>query len=57
MNVGAVLLIVGILVTALGVGGIDESVSDIDWWFSTGASVVGLIMMWAGVGIIKAQDE
>lgn len=57
MNVGAVLLIVGILVTALGVGGIDESVSDIDWWLSTGASVVGLIMMWAGVGIIKAQDE
>ncbi len=57
MSAASVLLTVGLLLTALGVGGIDDSVTDADLWLSTAASVIGLVMMWAGVVIIKANDE
>lgn len=57
MSAATVLLMVGLLLTALGVGGIDDSVTDADLWLSTAASVIGLVMMWAGVVIIKANDE
>lgn len=57
MSTASVLLTIGLLLTALGVGGIDDSVTDADLWLSTAASVIGLVMMWAGVVIIKANDE
>jgi len=57
MSAATVLLVVGLLLTALGVGGIDDSVTDADLWLSTAASVIGLVMMWAGVVIIRANDE
>lgn len=47
-NTGMALVVLGMLMTLMGVGGIENSVTDSALLSSVLVSVVGLAVMWAG---------
>ena len=47
-NTGMFLFMLGLLITAFGAGGVENSVTDTELLSSVAVSAVGLLIMWAG---------
>ena len=54
---GAALFALGMLLTFGAVGGIENSLTDRELLMTVAAAVVGLVMMWFGVEIIKVDSS
>jgi hypothetical protein len=48
-------VILGLLLTMLGVGGVENSITDTELLSSLAVSTVGLLLMWVGTLMIKQQ--
>ena len=48
----------GIILTLLGCGGVDNSITTVEFLQSTAVGFVGVAIMWAGtLGLIAAEDS
>ena len=57
MKSGFFCFIVGLLLTLGGVGGVEQSVADSEFYSALLVSVVGLLIMWAGTTMLKRADR
>ena len=56
MKATAFLIFTGLLVTLLGVGGVEHSITDGELAQAVVVSVVGLLIMWAGTLKLKQEQ-
>jgi len=47
-NTGMLLVMLGLVLTMFGVGGVENSITDSELLTSVAVSAVGLLIMWAG---------
>jgi hypothetical protein len=55
-NTAAILAFLGFLLTAFGVGGIEQSISDGELMASVLVSITGLAIMYCGVAALKVSE-
>jgi hypothetical protein len=51
------LVVVGLILTMLGVGGVENSVTDTELGSSLAVSVVGTLIMWAGTLGLRNSNQ
>ena len=51
------LLVTGILVTAFGVGGVEQSITDLELLSAVTVAMVGTLIMWAGTLGLRNSDQ
>jgi len=51
------LVVVGLILTMLGVGGVENSVTDTELGSSVAVSVVGTLIMWAGTLGLRNSNQ
>ena len=57
MKATAFLIFTGLLVTMLGVGGVEHSITDGELAQAVVVSVVGLLIMWVGTLKLKREQQ
>jgi hypothetical protein len=50
------LIIMGLILTMFGMGGVEHSTDNADMISATLVSIVGLMTMWAGTSALKVSD-